>query len=120
MVAFSIVREVRVRDRESVDVLSDRYRGTSLIRTPPQAPTVGICLGSYGGPGGLALSYERGAPVCSLSVRCPCLNKTTKPRPESGLDCLVFAGFARQWYTLIPLHDLIAASIHDEYDFGVS
>ena len=41
------------------------YRGTLLIRTPPSSydPTVDVCLGSYGGPGGWAVSYERGTPV---------------------------------------------------------
>jgi hypothetical protein len=29
----------------------------------PWDPTVGVCLGPYGPPGGVALSYERGTPV---------------------------------------------------------
>ena len=40
------------------------YRGTSLVKTPPsQDPTVGLYLGSYGGPRRGAVSYERGTPV---------------------------------------------------------
>ena len=41
------------------------YRGTSLTRNrpPPQDPTVGLCLGPYGGPGKLGVSHERGTPV---------------------------------------------------------
>ena len=42
------------------------YRGTSLIRTASSLdPTVGLCLGPYGGPRGGAISYKRGTPVCS-------------------------------------------------------
>ena len=40
------------------------YRGTSLIRKrPPLGPTVGLCLGPYGGPMGWEFSYERGTPA---------------------------------------------------------
>jgi hypothetical protein len=43
-----------------------RYRGTSLIRTPPPVdPTEAPCLGTYGDPRGGAFSYERGNPVAS-------------------------------------------------------
>ena len=30
---------------------------------PPWGPTVGLCLGPYGGPRGAPVSYERGTPV---------------------------------------------------------
>ena len=30
---------------------------------PPQDPTVGLCLGPYGGTRGYGFFYERGAPV---------------------------------------------------------
>ena len=30
---------------------------------PPSGPTVGVCLGPYGGPRGVAISYERGIHV---------------------------------------------------------
>ena len=41
------------------------FRGTSLIRsTPPvQDPTVSLCLGTYGEPTGLGVSYEQGTPA---------------------------------------------------------
>ena len=41
------------------------YRGASLIRqyAPSQDPSVGLCLGPYGGPRGWAVSYERGTPA---------------------------------------------------------
>ena len=40
------------------------YTGTSLIRTsPPFNPTVVLCLGPYGDPVGVGVSYERGTPV---------------------------------------------------------
>ena len=43
---------------------SSPYRGTSLIiNSAPLHPTVGLCLGPYGGPRGGAVSYERGTPV---------------------------------------------------------
>ena len=44
---------------------TSHYRGTSLIRknAPPYDPTVGLCLGPYGGPRGVAVSYKRGTPV---------------------------------------------------------
>ena len=45
------------------------YRGTSFIRN---RHPVGPCLGSYGGPRGGAVSYERGTPVAL-------------PLPERGL-----------------------------------
>ena len=42
------------------------YRGTSLIRNRSLDPTVGLCLGTYGDPRGVSVSYERGDPVaCS-------------------------------------------------------
>jgi hypothetical protein len=41
------------------------YRGTSLIRKRPplEDPAVGLCLGPYDGPRGVAFSYERGTHV---------------------------------------------------------
>jgi len=30
---------------------------------PPQDPAVGLCLGTYGGPGGVVVAYEQGSPV---------------------------------------------------------
>ena len=50
--------------------------GTSLIRNiTPQDPTVGPCLGPYAGHRGVALSYERGAPV-ALPVALPPIHVT--------------------------------------------
>ena len=41
-----------------------RYMGTLLLRnSPTQDPTVELYLGSYGGPRGVGVSYERGTPV---------------------------------------------------------
>ena len=41
-----------------------QYRGTSLIRNCfLLGPYMGLCLGSYGGPGGVEVSYEQGTPV---------------------------------------------------------
>ena len=42
-----------------------RYRGTSLIKKtlPPQEPTGALCLGTYGDPREVGVSYERGTPV---------------------------------------------------------
>ena len=55
------------------DCLDERfmtYRGASLIKTAPsQDLTVALCLGSYGGPTGGAVSYERGTPVKTDSTR---------------------------------------------------
>ena len=47
--------------------VGSRYRGTLPVRdSAPQDPTVGLCLGPYGGPEGVgAVSYERGTPVHS-------------------------------------------------------
>ena len=43
------------------------YKGTVLIKTaPPQDPTVGLCLGPYGGPRGGAVYYDRGTFVSTL------------------------------------------------------
>ena len=40
------------------------YRGALLIRnTPPVGPTVALCLGTYGDPRGVSVSYEQGTPV---------------------------------------------------------
>ena len=36
--------------------------------TPPQDPTVALCLGTYGGPRGLVVSYERGILVWNSSA----------------------------------------------------
>ena len=44
--------------------------GTSLIRPPPSwDPTGALCLGTYGDPRGVAVSYERGTPVHLQSLR---------------------------------------------------
>jgi len=43
---------------------------------PPQDPTVGLCLGPYGGPRGWAFSYERGTPVGA--------SKQQEPAPRCG------------------------------------
>ena len=34
-----------------------------LMEERHAAPAVGLCLGAYGGPEGVAVAYERGAPV---------------------------------------------------------
>ena len=34
-----------------------------MSNRPPYDPAVGLCLGLYGGPMGLAVSYEQGTPV---------------------------------------------------------
>ena len=48
----------------SVASLRSSYRGTSLIRnTPTWDPTVALCLGTYGDPRGVGVSYERGTLV---------------------------------------------------------
>ena len=40
------------------------HRGTSLIRTPPlKDPAAALCLGTYGDPTEVDVSYERGTPV---------------------------------------------------------
>ena len=40
------------------------YRGTTLIRNnPPEDPTEALCLGTYGDPMEVGVSYERGNPV---------------------------------------------------------
>ena len=43
---------------------------------PPLDPTVGLCLGLYGGPGGGSVSYERGNPVI--------LNRKHTPTADHG------------------------------------
>ena len=44
------------------------YRGTSLIRPPPPVgPYSSPCLGIYGDPRGVSVSYERSTPVAGLS-----------------------------------------------------
>ena len=35
---------------------------------PPEDPTVGLCLGPYGGPREVGVSYERDTPVCRTPV----------------------------------------------------
>ena len=40
---------------------------------PPKDPTVGPCLGSYGGSRGGAVSYERGTPVALRPFTVPYL-----------------------------------------------
>ena len=58
------------------------YRGTSLIRKPPSLdPTVGLYLGSYGGPRGKAVSHERGIP--GHAIKMPIFARPTDA--ESGL-----------------------------------
>ena len=45
-------------------LLDRECRGTSLkTNAPPSDPTVGLCLGSLGGPRGVGVSYEQGTPV---------------------------------------------------------
>jgi hypothetical protein len=47
--------------------VSDRTRVPRLSETlPPEDPTAGICLGTYGGLMGLGVSYERGTPVTGV------------------------------------------------------
>ena len=57
----------RVRQAAGTD-----YRDPSRIRRnrPPWDPTVGLCLELYGGPMGVAVSYERGTPVVSRDGPC--------------------------------------------------
>ena len=40
-------------------------------KTHPKDPTAGLCLGAYGGPRGVAVSYERGTPVEVRTLRGP-------------------------------------------------
>ena len=50
---------------------------------PPKDPTVGLCLGPYGGPGRGGVSDERGTPVRG---RCPAkMAHTRQSRPAFGL-----------------------------------
>ena len=68
-------------------------------------PTVGICLGPSGSPGGVDASYERGTPVERWTgVPLPSTEGTIskilrpvalKPRPDSGHDCFMCAKLAR-------------------------
>ena len=46
-------------------------RGTSLITKtpPPEDPTVALCRGTYGGPMGVGVSYQRGTPVIHYAAR---------------------------------------------------
>ena len=45
-------------------VLTQKYRGTSLIRNSSTRRTIiALCLGTYGDPMGVGVSYERGTPV---------------------------------------------------------
>ena len=55
-----------------------------LESATPLDPTVGPCLGSYGGPRGGGGSYERGIPVvASLRIPCPCNHSPCLP-PSGG------------------------------------
>ena len=61
-------------------------------------------IGPYGAPRGGSVSYERGNPVVKRPLHerdrgreeASSPGKWLKPRPESGLDCLMCAIFARQ------------------------
>jgi len=59
-----LARETRAASGEGARPLSSLqgYLAHKKLR-PPQDPTVGLCLGRYGGPRAGALSYERGNPV---------------------------------------------------------
>ena len=66
--------------------LYDLYRGTSLIRNDTSlGPTVGACLGPYGGPrGGGGGCYGRGAPVVLiLSHHCWSHDPSVESRDHS-------------------------------------
>ena len=41
----------------------------SYETAPPQDPAVALCLGTYGGPRGVGVSYERGTPPSRGSGR---------------------------------------------------
>ena len=43
--------------------------GPHESEAPSQDPSVGLCLGPYGGPARGGGSYERGIPVCPLGTR---------------------------------------------------
>ena len=54
------VRDLPVMKRVSLRSAA-AYRGTSLIsKGPSVGPTVAICLGTYGDPWGVGVSYKRG------------------------------------------------------------
>ena len=55
---------VAPREQPSVSITCK----TPLINSPALDPTVGLCLGPYGGPREVSVSYERGTPVQHLEA----------------------------------------------------
>jgi len=49
-----------------------------------QDPTVRLCLGTYGDPMGVGVSYERGTPVGSLGGACSEVRGNYAVRGDSG------------------------------------
>ena len=74
-----------------------------------------------GVPGGWAFSYERGTPVKLAAPPRP-----LQKRSRKCFSSLLITEFIKEVSPLLPSpchfqdYDLIAAIIHDEYDFGVS
>ena len=74
-------------------------------KTPtPLDPTVGRCLGPYGGPRGVGVSYERGTPERTaikphryrFRAKREQLERMSGLLPESQGQILIYAIFARQ------------------------
>ena len=66
------------------------YMGTSLIiNIPPQDPTVALCLGTYGSPRGVGVSYERGTPVCFASEGLGLVERRGGPDSKNGGSSLI-------------------------------
>jgi len=64
--------------------VSKGYRGTSLIRiAPPVGPYSNLMQGTYGGPMGLGVSYQRGTPVQHAPRTYP-LSATPAGHPLQG------------------------------------
>jgi len=62
-----MVQTFRLRSVETPRVAETIYSGASIIRNCLLLdPAVGLCLGPYGGPRGVAVSYQRGTPVSVL------------------------------------------------------
>ena len=58
----------------------------SLIRTPPSNdPSVGLCLGTYGGPRGMGVSYEGGKPANGQGL--------TSERSATSMIASLISGF---------------------------